>query len=219
MSSSTRDLDIPVATGVKYATTNGRNFSNDGARQALARMSDTERKLFQDGFVSAYIQRIRSMPYRSSVSAKIMNSPSAVEQMEIALGPQRAKELQAFTHTENLMDLARKSDQGNSTTARQLIEATLAGGASDTLFGSGNPFADPASFLVHATVYGALRHGGGLAAARNRPKCRQPSSQVTNVGRPIAHRSGVEDDRAKTPALRRRQQCGCCFGCDSRSRG
>ena len=40
--------------------------------------------------------------YRSSVSAKIMNSPNAVEQMEIALGPQRAKELQAFTHTEKL---------------------------------------------------------------------------------------------------------------------
>ena len=42
--------------GVKYATAGGRNFSNDGARQALAKMSDTERKLFQDGFVSAYIQ-------------------------------------------------------------------------------------------------------------------------------------------------------------------
>jgi hypothetical protein len=76
--------------------------------------------------------------------------------MEIALGRQRANELYVFTHVENVMDAARNAVQGNSTTARQLVELGLAGGFSGMETGN-NPFTDPEAFMHSALVYGALR--------------------------------------------------------------
>jgi hypothetical protein len=105
---------------------------------------------------SAYIDRIRNMPDRSNVAGKVMNSPNAREQMEIALGSQRARELQSFTHVENIMDAARKATQGNSTTARQLVELGLAGGFGGLETGN-NPLTDPEAFMHSALVFGALR--------------------------------------------------------------
>ena len=61
--------------------------------------------------------------------AQIANSDAAREQMDIALGPQRATELQDFLHVETVMDAARSAVQANSTTAQQLVELGLAGGA------------------------------------------------------------------------------------------
>jgi hypothetical protein len=120
------------------------------------KMTDTERKLFQDGFVGAYIDKIRNMPDRSNVAGKIMNSPNAREQMEIALGAQRAKELRGFTHVENIMDAARNAVQGNSRTARQLVELGLAGGFGGLETGN-DPLTDPEAFMHSALVFGALR--------------------------------------------------------------
>ncbi len=51
------------------------------------------------------------------------------EQIQIALGPQRATELESMLRVENVMNMARGAVQGNSTTARQLFEMGLAGGA------------------------------------------------------------------------------------------
>ena len=119
-------------------------------------MFDTERKLFQDGFAWCVSPGIRSKPYRSSVSAEDHNSPSAVEQMEITPVPQRAKELQNFTHVENVMDAARYAVQGNSTTTRQLVNSGLAGGFGGLETGN-NPFTDPEAFMHSALVWGALR--------------------------------------------------------------
>jgi hypothetical protein len=144
-----------MQAGVNFATSR-KVFNNNQARLALAQMTDTRRKLFQDGFVGAYIDRIRNMPDRSNVAGKIMNSPNAREQMEIALGRQRANELQTFTHVENIMDAARNAVQGNSTTARQLVELGLAGGFGGLETGN-NPFTDPEAFMHSALVFGALR--------------------------------------------------------------
>lgn len=126
-------------------------FSTSRSMIALRR-----RQIALSGFVGAYIDRIRNMPDRSNVAGKIMNSPNAREQIEIALGRQRANELQTFTHVENIMDAARNAVQGNSTTARQLVELGLAGGFGGLETGN-NPFTDPEAFMHSALVFGALR--------------------------------------------------------------
>jgi hypothetical protein len=149
-----------LEAGSLYATQGRRPFSADGARRALARMSDNERRLFQDGFVSTTMERLRSYPETSDLSRRIMNSPKSIEQMQVALGIPGANRLQAFIHIENLMSNARRAVQGNSTTARQLFELGLAGGAGElanALGGGGNPFADPMSYLSSAMMFGALR--------------------------------------------------------------
>jgi hypothetical protein len=92
-------------------------------------MSPTDKQLFQDGFVSHFVNRLNEGGDRRSVLNKIGESPAARERLQIALGPQRANELEAGLRAEGIMDTARKALQGNSTTARQLVELGLAGGS------------------------------------------------------------------------------------------
>lgn len=120
--------------GAENALEAGQNFvrTNLGIREtraALARMSPTERQLFQDGFVSRFIETLEATGDRRSVLNKIASSPAAREKLTLALGPQRAAELEAGLRVEGIMDLARGAVQGNSTTARQLAELGFAGGA------------------------------------------------------------------------------------------
>ncbi len=143
-----------LEAGQKFVTS---KMDNDAARQALAKMSPTEKQLFQDGFVSNLIQKIRETPDRRNVASQIANSPAAVERLNMALGRNRAQELQAMLHVENVMDLARPAVQGNSTTARQLAELGLAGGAYAAGSGGNLLNPDPTSVMSAALVYGAAR--------------------------------------------------------------
>lgn len=133
-----------------------RNMSSGEARRALSQMSPTERQLFQDGFVSKFTDTLNQVGDRRSVLNKIADSPAAREKLRIALGPQRADELEAGLRVEGVMDLARGAVQGNSTTARQLAELGLAGGAFGFSGGVSNPL-DPGAVMNAAIVYGALR--------------------------------------------------------------
>lgn len=156
--------------GAENALQAGQQFvtskmANPQARAALAEMSPTERQLFQDGFVDSFMRQIREAPDRRSVMNSIAQSPAARERLAIALGPRRAAELEAHIRIEGVMDLARGAVQGNSTTARQLAELGLAGGASSVL-GGGNPLSgDPTAILNAALVYGAVRGGRGALNA------------------------------------------------------
>lgn len=111
--------------GEKFVTAKGKN--SEYAR-AIAKMSEPERKLFADGFASRLSQQISETGDRRSVLNSIFQSPAARERVTLALGPQKAKEFEAFMRVEGLMDSLRTAVQGNSTTTRQLIEAGLAGG-------------------------------------------------------------------------------------------
>lgn len=134
-----------------------QNLGNREARVALARMSPQERQLFQDGFVSRFIETIEATGDRRSVLNSIANSAAAREKLNIALGPQRAAELEAMLRVEGIMDLARGAVQGNSTTARQLAELGFAGGAGSVgAYGAYN--LDPHQ-MTYAAVAGALLAG------------------------------------------------------------
>jgi hypothetical protein len=148
--------------GAENALEAGANFvtsrmGNDEARALLATMTPAERQLFQDGFVSNFIQTITERGDRRNILNSIGESPAARARLNIALGPQRAAEMEAGLRVEGIIDLARNAVTGNSTTARQLAELGFAGGAG-SLGVSGAYNMDPQQ-MTYAAVAGALLAG------------------------------------------------------------
>lgn len=141
-----------LEAGEKFVGASQR-FGIPEARKALAKMSAEERQLFQDGYISRLVQTVEKTGDRRSVLNKIMNSDAAREEINVALGPQRARELEARLRIEGIMDLARPAVEGNSTTARQLVELGLAGGVGGYQSYEG----DPQALVKAALVYGAAR--------------------------------------------------------------
>jgi hypothetical protein len=133
-----------------------QKFGIPDTRRQLSKMSPAERQLFQDGYVSRLVETIEKTGDRRTVLNKIMASPAAREEMNVALGRARAKEVEGRLRVEGIMDLARPALQGNSTTARQLVELGLAGGV-NVAEGGGMPSADPKAIMNAALVYGAAR--------------------------------------------------------------
>lgn len=75
-------------------------MQNRQIRDALGKFSPAEKKLFQDGFVDRFVQAAREAPDRRNLLNSINNSPAARERVMMALGPQRANELEAFLRVE-----------------------------------------------------------------------------------------------------------------------
>jgi hypothetical protein len=152
--------------GSQDALEAGRSFvaadmGTQEARRAIDQMSAPERELFRQGFASELIRRVNESGDRRSVLNQMFlgGSPAARSRIEIALGPQSAHRLEAFLRVENIMDGLRRAVQGNSTTARQLTEMGLAGGA----VAGGEYLKDgtisPAHAIAAALAFGGLRHG------------------------------------------------------------
>lgn len=112
-----------------------QNFNNAQTRRVLANMSDTERRLFQDGFVSRYIDMLNNVPDRADVVRRIYNSPANREKIQIALGRERATELEAMIRVETIMQQGLRAVQGNSTTAMQIAGLGLAGASGGGILG------------------------------------------------------------------------------------
>jgi len=148
------DAQDALEAGSNYVT---KNVPNSDVRRALGHMTPTERQLFQDGFVSKFTSDLNQIGDRRSILNKIAESPAAREKLNIALGRDKATELEAGLRVEGIMDLARNAVQGNSTTARQLAELGLAGGAYGFSGGGMNPLSDPGAVMNAALTYGALK--------------------------------------------------------------
>lgn len=140
----------------------GNNMTSHEARRALIQMSPTERQLFQDGFVSRLVDTLNQTGDRRSILNRIAASPAAREKLEIALGRQRAQELEAGLRVEGIMDLARNAVQGNATTARQLAELGIAGGVGFGANGFDTGSIRPSALMSAALVYGAARGHGHI---------------------------------------------------------
>lgn len=96
--------------------------------RAVVAMSPAERDAFAVGFSSEIIDAISATRDRVNVINSIFGSDSARQRIAIALGPQRARELEGYVKMEQILDMLRTATQGNSTTAKQLIQAGLMGG-------------------------------------------------------------------------------------------
>lgn len=143
-----------------------QRFGIPETRKALAKMSPEERQLFQDGYVSRLVQTIEKTGDRRNVVNQIMGSPAAREEMHVAIGPVRTKELEARLRVESIMDRMRGAVQGQSTTMRQLAEAGLAGGISGgggyaAVTGDWNPKDMAVAGFASALMSGGGRYVGG----------------------------------------------------------
>lgn len=107
-------------------------------RRAHFRMTPAEKEAASVGYASSLIDAIDASRDRVNVINNLFGSESARLRNELFLGPQRARELEAYVKVEQTLDLLRNAVSGNSTTAQQLISAGVIGGAGAIgFFGSG----------------------------------------------------------------------------------
>ena len=113
-----------VDAGAKFV---GSNLEIDEARKALNGMNKHERALFADGFATKLIDNLSGVRDRVNLVNKIYSSPKAREQITLALGKDKAAQIEAQLHVEAVMDGLRTAVQGNSTTAKQMAQMGLVG--------------------------------------------------------------------------------------------
>lgn len=96
--------------------------------QIMSKMKPDEKKLFQEGYASDWANRvIGNISDTRDITKAMFNSPNERARALAVFGPAGMAKMEARMALETIMDGARKA-MGNSTTARQLIEAGLAGG-------------------------------------------------------------------------------------------
>lgn len=167
-----------LEAGEKFLTSNA---PLNEARRALGQMSQPERELFRDGFVQSLVQKIEATGDRRNVLNAIAQSPKAQQQIEMVMGPQKAREFEAMLRVEGVMDLARGAVQGNSTTARQLTELGLAGGTYGIGTGGNVLDPNPTAMMSAALVYGAARGKGAIDQRVARKVAEMLTSNDPNV--------------------------------------
>jgi hypothetical protein len=157
--------------GGENALEAGQNFvksnANIGeARRALARMSPAERTLFARGYASNLADMIeRAGNSRNVLNATFLNNSAAQQRTLMALGADRARQLEALLRAERVVDRAR-TGLGNSTTARQLAEMGLAGGATAGATGLLEQDFNPSHLLSAALMGGVLHRGAQVVDQR-----------------------------------------------------
>lgn len=147
-----------LEAGGKFATMGGLDAMKLAqARGELEKMGPANRKLFEIGFVGNLISKIETLRDGQDIVKNIFNSEFARKQIAMAVGPERAKELEAYLLRERAMNGLRAA-LGNSTTARQLAELGMAGAT--------NPYT-LAGATAGATSYlsGNVGPGDALAGA------------------------------------------------------
>jgi hypothetical protein len=97
-------------------------------KMALAKMSSAERDAFATGFAAELKDTIGTVRDKANVIDRIYGTPESRQKIELALGPEKARQFEAFARVETVMDKLRGA-MGNSTTARQLKEMGMAGAA------------------------------------------------------------------------------------------
>lgn len=135
----------------------GKKMPVEDVQAIMRKMKPDERALFQEGYASDYADRvIGNMADTTNITKGrgIMASPNERAMAHAIFGPGGAAQLDARMHLERIMDGARQA-MGNSSTARQLIEAGLAGGAGAIMGGTSSGW-DP---LKTAEGFGA---GAGM---------------------------------------------------------
>lgn len=153
--------------GANDALEAGQNFvtqrmGNADAQRAVNAMSPPERELFMRGYASQLINKVNESGDRRSITNVFGNTPADRQRAVIALGPQRANQLEAYVRSERVLDAARGAVGGNSTTARQLMELGLAGGAYGFATQGDITHPTPGGVLAGVLAYGAMRGNAAI---------------------------------------------------------
>lgn len=106
----------------------GKRVDPQQITDVMRKMKPDERDLFREGYASDWANRVISnISDTRDITKAMFNSPNERARALAVFGPAGMDKMQARMSLETIMDGARKA-MGNSTTARQLIEAGLAGG-------------------------------------------------------------------------------------------
>ncbi len=143
------------------------NANINEARRAISKMSGPEKELFARGFASDLADKIeRTGDNRNVLNSIFLNNGPARQKINIALGSQRANQLEALLRAEHVIDQARKS-LGNSSTYRQALEGGLAGaGAVTALEGLKEHDYHPGHIIGAAITFGLVKHGAKVVDSR-----------------------------------------------------
>lgn len=183
--------------GAEDALDAGRSFANQPrsipeAKKAFAKFTQPEKDAFATGYASELIDKIKASPDRSNVINSVFKSQAARESLELALGPLKARQIEAYVRVEDLADRLRGS-LGNSTTARQLVElgigAGVGGGAGYGLTG------DWKGAALGAVAPRAMQYVGAKADTQ----VMQSMAKLLTQDNPGALQIAVQQ-AAKTPA-------------------
>lgn len=195
--------------GAEDALEAGQNFVSmkfgaTETQRALAKMSPAERQLFSEGYASRMAETLKSIGDNRNIAINsLFNSPAARQKIEIAMGKQRADALEAYMRTENIMDMFKRAVTGNSTTARQLIEAGLASAAPSAVGAAASGLAtgstDPVTLGVGAIVGAFTR---GKVAGINERVAREVGKMLASTD-PLVVRQAF-DRIGRSPAMKRR---------------
>lgn len=104
------------------------------ATRAFGKFNAAEKEAFATGYASELIDRIKIRGDSQNVIRAAFESPAAREMNELVFGAVKARQLEAYVRVEAMADALRNS-LGNSTTARQLVELGIGGGAGFAMSG------------------------------------------------------------------------------------
>lgn len=209
--------------GADDALEAGKVFANNTrdlpeAQAAFNAMKPAEQSAFRTGYASELIDKIKDGRFRSNVIDQAFGSPAKRELFETVFGPAKARQLEAYIRVEDLADKLRTS-LGNSTTARQLVELGIGGGAGLAITGgdwkgalSGAALVKGGKFLGQRADSKVMEEVARLLTSGNRkdlemavnqaslsPKWMAALEQISN-GLQIAGRGAVDGTNGNGPS-------------------
>jgi len=143
--------------GAEDAIDAGRKFATQPktipeATRAFSAMKPAEKDAFAIGYASELVDTIKASRDRVNVINQVFGAQARREMNALALGPQKARELEAYVRVEQIVQSLKDAVGGNSTTAQQLIASGVVGGAG--------------GFLATGDMTGAFTGASLLAAGR-----------------------------------------------------
>jgi hypothetical protein len=140
------------------------------AQRAIAQFSNPERELFARSVMDTITEALKDKPDWGTIK-RLFTSPRAMEKIEAAIGPARARELEVGLRAETMARATEERLFGNSSSVRQAIDAAkyAAGTAGGHAAGGAGAVAayealkeghvDPKHLIAAALTFGLVRGG------------------------------------------------------------
>src|SRR5215831_6869108 len=193
-----------LEAGRNFVTARGQNGDYAQILAKIAKENPADKELFARGFASEMADRVLELKDGANVIKEVfLTSPAAKQRIAMALGPDRAKQLEIYLRAESLSDRLRTA-LGNSSTARQLAEMGLAGAGTLALgHGAIEGEWDAKHALTAALLFGAA-YGKHRSQVLDNSVARRIGEMLASDDPAILRRGvqAVANSRAWTNALR-----------------
>ena len=160
-----------VDAGEKFAKGLDKFRDIRDAKRAIAQFSPPERELFARSTMDTITEALKDKPDWGTIK-RLFTSPRALEKIEAAIGPARARELEVSLRAETMAQKTKEAVAGNSTSVQQALDAmglrTAAHGAVHAVGGVGalaglealkEGDVNPKHIMAAAIIYGGYKTG------------------------------------------------------------